>query len=256
MLRPSIYSELIISKAINLHYANRYLKFIGCLETMEIKDAVHMHHILPKAKDMFPQFRDLRQHSWNGIKLTHRQHWVAHWLLSKAIGGSQRTAFFRMTKKGKTRITSKTYTIAKELHAEQSRQFKHTEETKKLLSEHGGHAKGKTYEEIIGPERAKELKQLKSEQKKGNKGWPGKRSEEFCKAMSECRIGVPHTAERKANISKAKTGKGTSRKGGSLSEQHKAALRKPKNSCMTLLSNKKTYCWNTAKRLFPELFKE
>lgn len=86
------------SQAKNLHYLNRYIKFISSREGKMIKGVTHLHHILPKAKDMFPQFKDLNKFAWNGIHLTLREHFVAHWLLSKIFPGtSQGRAFYHMT---------------------------------------------------------------------------------------------------------------------------------------------------------------
>lgn len=41
------------------------------------------HHILPKS--IFPEFGNLRNHKWNRSKLTFREHFLAHWLLSKCM---------------------------------------------------------------------------------------------------------------------------------------------------------------------------
>jgi len=43
------------------------------------------HHILPKAKDCFPEFKDLKVNKWNGTHLYHKDHYYIHWLLTEAI---------------------------------------------------------------------------------------------------------------------------------------------------------------------------
>jgi hypothetical protein len=70
------------------------------------------HHILPKAKDLFPEYKNLTIYSWNKIDLTARQHYLAHLLLWKAFGGSQAKALFRMLcgkTENRNRISSKQY---------------------------------------------------------------------------------------------------------------------------------------------------
>lgn len=62
-----------------------------------------------KAKDLFPEYKKIKDFPWNNIHLTRRQHWVAHWILAKAYGNSQSIAFYRMTKKSNKRLTSKVY---------------------------------------------------------------------------------------------------------------------------------------------------
>jgi hypothetical protein len=109
MSSNNIYT-ILESKSINTHYLNRYYKFIlNFKDQSKIKGETEHHHILPKAKSLFPEYSSLKDHPWNGIHLTKRQHWIAHWMLSKAFGDSQTIAFYRMCKKSKDRITSKVY---------------------------------------------------------------------------------------------------------------------------------------------------
>ena len=46
------------------------------------------HHILPKAKSLFPQFSNLKENSWNGVFLTFENHYIAHSMLADAINHS------------------------------------------------------------------------------------------------------------------------------------------------------------------------
>jgi hypothetical protein len=60
------------------------------------------HHILPKAKSLFPEYSDLNMFHWNSIFLTYRQHYVAHLLLSKVFTrvdhkSSAQLALYRMS---------------------------------------------------------------------------------------------------------------------------------------------------------------
>lgn len=94
------------SKVINHHYAERYLRFI---EKFSNTGGTVRHHILPRAKDMWPEFSDLKENPWNESLLTNRQHFVAHWILWKALGGSQTFAFYAMKNKENQRLSSKIY---------------------------------------------------------------------------------------------------------------------------------------------------
>ena len=92
----SIY-RLLQSKKHNQHYLNRYWKFIQFCQNRELKeDYVEKHHILPKAKDLFPEFANISVHPWNEVELTAREHIIAHVILWKAYGGSQTASVFYM----------------------------------------------------------------------------------------------------------------------------------------------------------------
>ena len=45
------------------------------------------HHILPKGKYMFPEFKSLKMNKWNGVDLTLREHFLCHLLLTKMTTG-------------------------------------------------------------------------------------------------------------------------------------------------------------------------
>lgn len=85
--------EILKSKSRNDHYTNRYYKFIlNCIEQNKLlpKGAyTEKHHICPKAKDMFPEYKSFRDNPWNRVDLTYRQHLLAHVMLWKAFGKSQ-----------------------------------------------------------------------------------------------------------------------------------------------------------------------
>lgn len=88
--------NILSPKSKNVHYLLRYLKFISWCSSSE-NERIEVHHICPKAKDMFPEYRSLRDHEWNKKLLTPRQHFIAHWMLWKAFGGSQTRAFWKMS---------------------------------------------------------------------------------------------------------------------------------------------------------------
>lgn len=69
----------------NEMYLNRYMKFIQQCQISNFGKMLktEKHHILPQSKYLFPEFSDLTLFSWNRIDLTPRQHYIAHWILSK-----------------------------------------------------------------------------------------------------------------------------------------------------------------------------
>ena len=104
---------ILASKPHNLHYLNRYVSFI---ERCHYKNVGHNgytehHHICPKADDMFPEYTCLKRNPWNGIKLSARQHFIAHLLLWKAFPQitSPLVSFWQMKHKNKIKINSRIY---------------------------------------------------------------------------------------------------------------------------------------------------
>lgn len=94
----------MINRPHNKHSLNRYIRFINSCSSLE--SYTEKHHILPKSNDMFPEFSKDKN---NIIKLSPRQHFIAHWMLSRVYDNaqSQTVAFFLMCSKHK--INSKTY---------------------------------------------------------------------------------------------------------------------------------------------------
>jgi len=81
----SIIYKVLTSKPHNLHYLNRYIKFIeGC----KIKNShfigyqyTESHHICPKANELFPEYAKFHEFPWNKVDLNSRQHIMAHVIL-------------------------------------------------------------------------------------------------------------------------------------------------------------------------------
>jgi len=68
-----IYNDFIYSRKHNkVDYSNVYTE---------------IHHILPKAQTLYPQFSNLNVYKWNAIELTRQEHLFAHKLLAKLYGG-------------------------------------------------------------------------------------------------------------------------------------------------------------------------
>lgn len=115
MTNIDIYA-LAASKPHNPHYLARYWKFIQeCRNNNLLLEGIkEKHHILPKAKDLFPEYKSFSSNPWNKVLLTPRQHFIAHWILWKAFSGTMAYAFLSMSgircgEKTSERISSKIY---------------------------------------------------------------------------------------------------------------------------------------------------
>lgn len=88
------YEKWLVETADNKHYIRRYVKFI---QTRSGESGVK-HHIMPKS--LFPTFEDFREHAWNCVVLTDREHFIAHLMLARAFTSSHHmsTAIFFMAK--------------------------------------------------------------------------------------------------------------------------------------------------------------
>ena len=105
--------QFLFSKSNKIHHINRYISFIESRKKQGTKQT-HNHHILPKAKDMFPEYSNIHIFTWNVCCLTYREHFIAHKILSKIFpNSSQSRCFYYMLNKNGTR-TSKEYQRLKE----------------------------------------------------------------------------------------------------------------------------------------------
>ena len=143
--------QIIYPEPKSQHFLNRYIKFINSINNPD-NAIVEVHHILPKSMGG-------KNNSDNLIKLTPRQHYIAHWMLWKAFETKETTAaFFSMCNQTNQhqsrnfRISSSMYEslkiefkrhikgIAEELWSDPVYRKKHqdsnaSEHTKKLRSE-------------------------------------------------------------------------------------------------------------------------
>lgn len=86
-------------------YLERYIKLIQyVIENPTKEKKTDRHHILPKS--MFPGFKNDK---WNVVKLSARQHFIAHWFLWKAFRNKQMTYAFSKMLTGNSR--QKPYTL-------------------------------------------------------------------------------------------------------------------------------------------------
>lgn len=74
----------------NRIYLKRYIKFISsCIAVNDNTSGYkEKHHILPKAKYLWPEYTSFKKNPWNRVHLTARQHYIAHIMLAKAFGGA------------------------------------------------------------------------------------------------------------------------------------------------------------------------
>ena len=92
--------KIVIKRRVykNEYYIRKYIKFITSRKTTYEKFKTVNHHILPKSKQFFPQFKNLNEHCWNLSILTNREHFIAHKMLHLAFPGSSMSiAFFNMS---------------------------------------------------------------------------------------------------------------------------------------------------------------
>ena len=73
---------------ISNKYTFWYAAIIGRAKARILDGYVENHHILPKS--LFPQFRNIRIHTWNKVQLTAREHFLCHKLLTKMVSGRNR----------------------------------------------------------------------------------------------------------------------------------------------------------------------
>jgi hypothetical protein len=129
-----IYS-ILSSKPHNPHYLNRYITFIRkCQQKNTGYDGyVEKHHICPKAKDMFPGYKSFKEHSWNLVKLTARQHFIAHLILWKTYPNftSCLEAIWQMKHQNHEEINSRLYEKLKAAYIENKKQFVRVKDSNK-----------------------------------------------------------------------------------------------------------------------------
>lgn len=99
-------AKLCSVEHISYEHLVGYIHFIAQCKNenanMELTYKEH-HHVLPRK--LFPQYKDLQEHPWNGIYLTIKQHIWAHWYLMKAYDGAMIFAFRQMSNRGKSALS-------------------------------------------------------------------------------------------------------------------------------------------------------
>lgn len=187
----------------NEYALSRYISFIQSRTTTKRK-GVHRHHILPKAADFFPEFRDFTIHKWNLVYLTAREHHLAHRMLHRAFPGSSQTfAFYNMSNEQKN-MSSRDYASARDAHIERLRISNQCpERCKKISKALAGKPKTEAHKRAmmghVVTDETKEKLRIKNTGKKMTK--------ESCAKMSASRKGKSrgsHTSTGKENIAKSR----------------------------------------------------
>jgi len=96
-LHQQILNEFLNSniKIKSLDRLNEYISYcISNNQNKHTKFKTSHHHILPKADDCFPRFKNLKVNKWNGTYLKHSDHYYAHWLLTEALNSSSQLFAF------------------------------------------------------------------------------------------------------------------------------------------------------------------
>ena len=205
--------SILSSKPHNLHYLNRYIKFIEYCKNLKQEGYTEKHHICPKAKDLFPEYSSFKENPWNKINLSARQHYVAHLLLFKIYGRPMAYALHclaNMSNSNQKRSKNKLYSDAKEEYSKRMSSL--ASERNKRLIEEGNHVwQSKTFKDS---QRARTSQRNLEKAASGSHPWlSGNRSIEHERKRSEAlkgnknAAGFKHTEEHKKKISDIQTGK-------------------------------------------------
>ncbi len=169
------------------------------------------HHILPKAKGLFDEYKDLNKFPWNGVLLTAKEHFICHRLIQKHYAKIKYTlgdrkmshAIKLMSNDGRYSARHYTYFRLNLTHSVESKKKmsisqsgrKHTEESKKKMSIH-------SRKPMLGKTHTDETKKKMSNSHKGKI-----RTEAHRKNLSESHKGKIISEEQKKKIGKANKGK-------------------------------------------------
>lgn len=158
------------------HHYNRYTRFIGSLRGQSVDGYAEVHHIAPRGLGGSDDADNL-------IRLTARQHYVAHWMLARALGGSAARAFFMMSNFGKYgQVNSTTYAMARQEYAEQiSQQLKERPNVPVFTDAH----RLKLRQAKLGRKLPEETRRKVGETQRGRK-----LSEETRKRISDAKKGI------------------------------------------------------------------
>ena len=194
-------------------WLRRYLKFIESFKKEKsIKNKTHNHHILPRS--LFPEYKNLKINKWNKAILTYREHYIAHYLLAKALGGNMWYAFNRMNNgKNKNKFNSRLFAVFKKEHSIavskymtfKNPMFNSETREKVKISNTGKKASQETKAKMSKNSYMKtdEGRLQKSLMMKENN--PNQREDVRIK-ISKAKLGQKHSQETKDKMSKSKTG--------------------------------------------------
>jgi len=99
--------ELLFKDIQDKRWLKRYCKFIEYFRKGK-KENSQYHHILPQS--LYPKFVKCE---WNIVALSFREHYIAHFLLAKALGGKMWYAWNMMNNLSPKKINSRLYEKAR-----------------------------------------------------------------------------------------------------------------------------------------------
>ncbi|MCK5538501.1 MAG: hypothetical protein KAI79_16865 [Bacteroidales bacterium] len=79
LLKETKYSKWYLNIIFKANSQNR----TKLKKTNESYHYYEEHHILPQAEGLFEEYQDLKLHTWNGVLLTAREHFICHRLIQK-----------------------------------------------------------------------------------------------------------------------------------------------------------------------------
>jgi hypothetical protein len=179
-------------------YNNWYYSIIKKARNREIQGYTEKHHIVPKSIGGINS-------SDNIVRLTAREHFICHVLLTKMTLGKERTKmlhavgkFIQSTRFQKRKLNSREYEIAKKYIAQARIGSKHTESAKQKMS---NAAKGRTpwNKGLTGIIHSPESNEKRSKTQKG-------------KSLEE-KVGIDRAVQIKQKISNSKMGKPSGMRG-------------------------------------------
>lgn len=96
---------------------DEYITFIMTIKEIKEKHKGEIHHVLPKAKDLFPQFRLKSEAPWNQKRISSGDHLRAHYLLWRAFPNIESISypFYRMNKNNRLELKIEEYEKSKEM---------------------------------------------------------------------------------------------------------------------------------------------
>jgi hypothetical protein len=74
---------LSLNIPLNMHYLERYIKFILIIPETSMELYGEYHHILPSS--LFKEFKSRKLCNWNQKRINARAHYLCHWMLWKSL---------------------------------------------------------------------------------------------------------------------------------------------------------------------------
>jgi hypothetical protein len=162
------------------------------------RNTTNRHHILPKAPSMWPEYANFHKHPWNGVYLTHREHFICHWLLTKMTTGKAKCSMLFALHAMTNKSNSAKYVPCSRIFAlvrEQTKTVTHTSESIAKMSES---MKGKGLGVKSWNSGMQAPDWHKEACKKGRERWRKEHPEQFEASWRKARESVDEAARLKA----------------------------------------------------------